>query len=151
MRKEFIIRWANKKDIPAINSLTKEMHKLLGKLVGLRFSDKDLREEEVKISELKGIIVAEHKDDGVVGYISFDPKPSSDEWYGKHIYLNEIAVKKGFRGKGIGKELMNRFISICRRKKFNIKVDTLIKNKKTIEFYEKIGFKPLIINFILKK
>ena len=151
MKKDFIIRLANKKDIPAINSLTKEMHKLLGKLVGLRFSDKDLRDEEVKTSELKGILVAEHKGAGVVGYISFNPKPSFDEWYGKHIYLNEIAVKKGFRGEGIGKELMNRFISICKRKKVNIKVDTLIKNKKTIEFYEEMGFKPLMINFILKK
>jgi len=146
----FIIRPAEKRDIPSINMLTREMHKDLGKMVGLKFSNKDLEDESVRPSELKGIIVAEDKKTGkVLGYISFDQKPSEDEWYGKHIYLFEFAVTKEFRGKGIGETLIRKFIEKCKKKKLNIKVDTLVKNQRTVDFYRKLGFKPFMTYFVL--
>ena len=143
------IRPAEKKDIPEINALTKEMHRCLGKQVGLSFSDRELDEERVSAAELKGIIVAEDKGTGrIVGYVSFSPKPLHDEWYGKHIYVYEIAVKAGFRGKGIGKRLMERLISISDKRKLNLKIDTLVKNNGTIEFYKEMGFKPFMLYFV---
>jgi len=149
---KIIIRKAERKDIPAINALTKEMHRYLGKIVGLKFKDKELKDEEIKPSELKGILAAEDKEKGkVVGYLIFSPKTEYDEWYGKHVYLNEIAVSKKYRGKGIGKNLMNSFLKICKKKRASIKVDTLIKNKRTIEFYKKFGFKPFMVDFIRRE
>jgi ribosomal protein S18 acetylase RimI-like enzyme len=144
-----LIRQAKKQDIPIINSLTKEMHKFLGRMVGKEFSDKELKDEEIKVSELKGVLVAEDlTKKKVVGYISFSQKTEENEWYGKHLYLYEFGVTKEYRGKGIGEKLMNKVIQVCKKKNLNIKVDTLIKNKKTIEFYRKIGFKPYMIYFI---
>ena len=144
-----LIRQAKKQDIPIINSLTKEMHKFLGRIVEKEFSDKELKDEEIKVSELKGILVAEDsKKKKVVGYISFSQKSEEDEWYGKHLYLYEFAVTEEYRGKGIGEKLINQVIRMCKKKNLNIKVDTLIKNKKIIEFYRKMGFKPYMIYFI---
>jgi len=146
---KILIRKAKKQDVLTINSLTKEMHKFLGRMVGKEFSDKELKDEEVGVSELKGILVAEDlTKKKVVGYISFSQKTEENEWYGKHLYLYEFAVAKEYRGKGIGEMLINRFVQMCRNKNLNIKVDTLIKNKKTIEFYRKMGFKPHTIYFI---
>ena len=146
---EYILRYAKEKDIPAINSLSIEMHRYMGNLVGRKFSLMELEEEKVSKSELKGIIVAEEKSRGkVIGYTSFDTKPTYDEWYGKHIYLFEICVNNKYRGKGIGKLLINKVISFAKNKKANLKVDTFFKNKNTIEFYKKLGFKPFMTYFI---
>lgn len=145
---DFSIRRAERKDIPRINALTKEMHLFLGRMVGIKLSKRDLEDEEIGASDLKGILVAEDSRTGeVVGYISFSPKPCYDEWYGKHIYLYELAVTRGFRGKGIGGMLMKRLISSCERRKLNIKADTFIKNKRMVAFNKKFGFKPLMIYF----
>jgi len=142
------IRWAKTQDIPRINSLTKEMHLYLGRMVGIRLSKKDLDDEEVNLSELKGILVAENLKSGeVIGYISFSPKPCYDEWYGKHIYLYELTVTRSFRGKGIGEQLMGRFVSLCDKRGLNIKADTFIKNKRTVAFNKKFGFKPFMVYF----
>ena len=147
--KNILIRKAKKQDIPAINFLTKEMHRFLGKLAGKHFSAKQLKDEEVSVSELNGIIVADDvKNNKIVGYLSFSQKPEEDEWYGKHIYLYEFAVTKEYRGKGIGEELMKSFIEMCRKRNLNIKIDTLVKNHKTIVFYKRMGFKPFMLYFI---
>jgi ribosomal protein S18 acetylase RimI-like enzyme len=145
-----IIRPAKKKDIPAIDSLSEEMHRSLGKMVGLKFTKKDLEDERIAPSELGGVIIAENiRTNEVIGYISFSKKPEEDEWYGKHIYLYEIGVTTHSRGKGIGEKMMEHFIKMCKEKGFNIKVDTLITNENTIRFYKKFGFKPLMVYFVL--
>ncbi len=127
------------------------MHNHLGGLVGIHFSKDKLKDEHVGLSELAGIIVAEdNKSKQAVGYVSFSAKPKKDEWYGKHIYLFEFAVQKKFRGKGIGKKLIRAVIMHCKKKKVNIKIDTLCKNKKIISFYKELGFKPFMTYFILE-
>lgn len=144
-----IIRKAERKDIPSINHLTKEMHIYLGKLAGMRFSKKDLKDEEVKPSELKSFYVAEDtKKKKAIGYINFEKKVMKNEWYGDHIYLSEFAVSKGYRGKGIGMLLMKKLVSFCEKRRLNIKVDTLVSNKNTIELYKRLGFIPLGVNFV---
>ena len=148
---EYIIRYAKQRDIPTINSLSIEMHRYMGNLVGLKFTRKELEKEKVSKSELKGIVIAEDKKlNKVIGYVSFGTKPSYDEWWGKHIYLSEIGVLKNYRGKGIGKLLINKVLDLAKEKKLNVKIDTLSNNKKTIEFYKKLGFKPFMTYFILE-
>ena len=56
--------------------------------------------------------------------------------------INNIAVKKEYRGKGYGKMLMNALIEDA--KKQNIKAMTLevrVTNKSAIALYKKLGFK----------
>jgi len=146
---EIVIRSAKEEDVQAINSLNKEMHDYLSEQVGLKFSEEDLKDEKIDTSELNGIIVAEDtKIKKVVGYISFSQKPKTNEWYGKHIYLYEIAVDSDYRKQGIGHKLMKKLMDKCEKLKLNIKVDTLVTNTSTIEFYKKLGFKPYMTFFI---
>jgi len=145
MDNQIIIRKARKEDIDSINQLSMEMHRYLARSVGIEFSDKDLEEEKINPSELKNILVAE-VDGIVVGYVVFEEE--EDEWYGRHLYLGEIAVTDTYRGKGIGERLMQRLFDICEKKKLNLKVDTLVTNTRTIDFYKKLGFKPFMIHYI---
>jgi ribosomal protein S18 acetylase RimI-like enzyme len=145
-----VVRKANKKDIASINKLNFEMHNYLAKLVRIKLSKKELNKEKINESDLKKeryyVAIVGNK---VVGFIAFGKKILEDEWHGKYLYLHEIAVTKKFRGKGIGKKLFQNALDYAKKNKLNIKADTFAKNKNTIKFNKKLGFKPLSINFIL--
>ena len=58
--------------------------------------------------------------------------------------LNNIVVKKSYRNRGIGGELLESLIEFCselRMKTFTLEVDT--ENEPAIHLYEKFGFKNL--------
>ena len=58
--------------------------------------------------------------------------------------LNNIVVKKSYRNRGIGGELLEALIEFCselRMKTFTLEVDT--ENEPAIHLYEKFGFKNL--------
>lgn len=52
-----------------------------------------------------------------------------------------IAIRKGYRGEGIGTALLNEGINLSRRLELNIiTLEVLSKNKRAINFYKKNGF-----------
>ena len=58
--------------------------------------------------------------------------------------LNNIVVKKSYRGRGIGGELLESLIDLCgdlHMRTFTLEVDT--ENAPAIHLYEKFGFKNL--------
>ena len=58
--------------------------------------------------------------------------------------LNNIVVKKSYRNRGIGGELLESLIELCselRMHTFTLEVDT--ENEPAIHLYEKFGFKNL--------
>lgn len=58
--------------------------------------------------------------------------------------LNNIVVKKSWRGRGIGGELLESLIDLCgdlHMRTFTLEVDT--ENAPAIHLYEKFGFKNL--------
>ncbi len=60
---------------------------------------------------------------------------------GTKVYLSKLIVKKEYRNKGIGQELLKYMITLCRKKGYRqitIGVDT--DNKKALHIYEKYGF-----------
>ena len=73
----------------------------------------------------------------VVGFIS-----TLNVFSNETALLLQFAVLPEYRGKGIGKGLMNNILRLLKRngyKKVCLRVD--VKNKKAIKLYERIGFK----------
>lgn len=59
-------------------------------------------------------------------------------WKGMRMYLEDILVTEKMRGKGIGKLLMDKLITVAKEKKFNgITWQVLDWNKPAIDFYKK--------------
>ncbi len=58
---------------------------------------------------------------------------------GKYIWVEELVVREEHQGKGIGKKLMKKLETACRKKK----VDSMTLNTKEIntKFYKKLGYK----------
>ncbi|MDR2098927.1 MAG: GNAT family N-acetyltransferase [Rickettsiales bacterium] len=56
--------------------------------------------------------------------------------------LDDLFVSESKRGGGIGKALMNKFVSICRKEYCtSIRLSVWNKNPVAMEFYEKYGYK----------
>ena len=76
--------------------------------------------------------------DQIIGYTNYSIIYYS--WVGKSIYLDDLYVIPSFRGKGIGKMLMNKVFDIAKNEKCNrVRWQVSKWNSKAIEFYGKIG------------
>ena len=61
-------------------------------------------------------------------------------WTGKSLYLDDIYVKKEYRNKGIGKQLINKVIEFAKENNCSrIRWQVLNWNTPAIEFYKKLG------------
>lgn len=143
------IRRALVKDLDAINELTVEMHNHLGALVGIKFTAEELKKEVYESEEdLENTYVAEF-DGKVVGYMTFSRRVEENEFFGKYYHLYHIAVKRGFRGKGVGAKLLGTLQKKAKRENVNIVAGTLSLNKEALRFYKGMGFKPITTTLIL--
>jgi ribosomal protein S18 acetylase RimI-like enzyme len=119
--------------------------KEIGKLMLKEFSKPPFNEREKLSSVLKSLefyyknaeiyIITKNK---ILGVIVFQVE---QWWEGKVAIIQDLAVKKEFQKKNIGKELTN-FLENYSRKK-NIKKITFKTNSKSsaIKFYKKLGYK----------
>jgi len=145
------VRQAKREDIEEINRLTVQMHNHLGRLVGVKFTQKDLEEEFFSESDsLDGVYVAE-VNRKVVGYISFSNIIREDEWCGRNYRLEHIIVDEKHRRKGYGTKLLEALLQKAQKDDANVVADTFVNNEGTIEFYKSLGFKPLETIFVLDR
>lgn len=80
-------------------------------------------------------IVAE-VDGEVVGMALYYIRYST--WKGRRMYLEDLIVTEAYRNKGIGKELLDKLISIAQEKKYSgILWQVLDWNEPAINFYKK--------------
>jgi len=136
-------RKALMKDLNAINELTVEMHNHLGALVGIEFSKEELKEEMYESKDdLKNLYVAE-LNGKVIGYVSFSQRVEENEFFGKYYHLYHIAVKQGFRKRGIASKLFSILLQKAKKENVNIVTGTFCLNKEALRFYRKVGFKPI--------
>lgn len=143
------IRRASVKDLDAINDLTVEMHNHLGALVGIKFSIEELKEEMYEDEEgLENTYVAE-SDGRVVGYMTFSRNVEENEFFGKYYHLYHIVVNREFRGKGIAAKLFNMLQRKAKLENVNIVCGTLCLNEEALEFYQRMGFKPIQTTLII--
>ncbi len=159
MKKYFLFRRANIKDLKNILKLNfdlfKKEYKEYDKSLNLSwtysggrryFKDRIVKKNGfVEIAEVKGRLI---------GYICGGI--SERKFYRrklKYAELENMLVSREFRGQGLGVKLVKDFIDWCKRKKINrIAVTASAKNKKTINFYRKIGFNDydLILEMAIK-
>lgn len=136
------IRKATEEDIPLIFTLTKELAEFENLTHELTADEDSFRESlfgvrryaEVLIAELNGAAAGQalffHN------FSTFKGRPG--------IYLEDIYVRPSFRGKGIGKKLMEEVIAIARERKCKrVEWVVLDWNKRAIDFYKSRGAEPL--------
>ena len=146
------IRKAAHKDIPSIIDCSKEFHachnallneneKKLFKykkehlLILKKFLEKWIRARNARV------FVAE-VDGKIVGYmLATTLKLASSYLHGKEVHIEGIFIKRGFRGKGIGREFFKTAEEWAKEKKiYSIGLTVHVRNKAAFSAYRKLGF-----------
>ncbi|HZH71067.1 MAG TPA: GNAT family N-acetyltransferase [Mariniphaga sp.] len=133
-----VIRYAEEKDLDIILNLIKELA-VYEKLSDEVTATKDILKEnlfgERKYAE---VLIAEYNGDAAGqalffhNFSTFKGKPG--------IYLEDLYVKPEYRGKGIGKALLNKIIETAKERNCaRVEWAVLNWNQPAIEFYKKIG------------
>lgn len=137
-----VIRRAEKSDIPEILMMIKELaeyEKLLHEvvtteehLVKVIFGEQKF--VEVLIAELDGTLAGQTI--FFQNFSTFVGRPG--------LYIEDLYVRPEFRGKGIGKALLNEVIKLAKQRNCGrVEWVVLDWNKPAIDFYKSIGAKPL--------
>jgi GNAT superfamily N-acetyltransferase len=144
---EIIIRKARSEDLKAINDLTDDMHNYLARLYGLKLSKDKLEEEHCDEDELGRTYVAEDVEKGVVRYLS--SSKNYDEWVGPYFKLEHLVIHEDYGRLGVARRLFEFLLNKARQERVNIKTGTLVRNKRALTFYKKLGFRPFSVSLLL--
>jgi len=100
-----------------------------------KFFDEKINNKEIFVLEEKG---------EYAGHICFGKHLLNPPFAGS-IFIEELAVKQKFRGKGFGTSLMEKLVEFCKIKRIPaIHLGTGdMDNNKAIKYYEKQGFKKV--------
>lgn len=132
---EVQIRWASKNDMLAVHGL----------IVELAVYEKEPKEVETTIEELqvdgfgpepKFECLVLEKEEKVIGFALLYTAYST--WKGKALYLEDFLVTETERGKGYGKLIFDKVLSIAKERKVRrMAWQVLDWNKPAIDFYKK--------------
>lgn len=136
MQKFRIIK-ARKNHINAILNMIRELASYENKEHEVLCNEKKLKENLFKNKFARALILKENKT--IIGYSIYFYTFSSF-WGSGGIYLEDIYLKKEFRGKGYGKAVFAYLGKLCKKKKLK-RLDwvCLNENQSGINFYEKLG------------
>ncbi len=142
MNTKIFIRSATENDVPIIFALIKELAEFEKLADQIKTSEDELRNTLFGKDKFVEILLAEYEHK-VVGQALFFKNFST--FLGKPgIYLEDLYVKPDMRGKGIGKALLDKIISIAKDRNYGrVEWSVLDWNEPAIDFYKKIGAKPL--------
>jgi GNAT superfamily N-acetyltransferase len=139
---KLIIRFANGSDVKVIFDLIKELAEFEKLSHFISTSEDELKETLFGKEKFVEILIAEF-DNKIVGQAIFFKNFST--FLGKPgIYLEDLYVKPEMRGKGIGKALLEKIISIAKERNYGrVEWSVLDWNEPAIDFYKKIGAAPM--------
>ena len=143
------IRRATEDDIPIIEKLLYEVHKVhsdarpdLFKAGAKKYTNEELK--TILHDENKPVFVAE-KDKIVVGYAFCVHKQfvnDNNMTDVKTLYIDDLCVDEDVRGEHIGRQLYEFVIDYAKRHGYyNVTLNVWADNVKAVGFYEKIGLK----------
>ena len=136
-----IIRTGNKKDVPSILGLIKELalYERAPELV--LNTEKMLLEDGFGEQSIYNILVAEQADtETVIGMALYFTAYST--WNGRIFYLDDLVVTESHRRFGIGRLLMNEFLQVAKQAEVNeVRWQVLNWNLPAIEFYKSLNVK----------
>ena len=130
------IRKAKKSDLRQIAEIYRTAYS--EKPYNEKWSAKNAKTRILSCFKNCSLLVVEDKKEGIVGFSVYFVY----NWEkGKTGYIDDLVVKKGFRGKGIGKELMGRVEEELKKKK--VKEICLESNPKSrvFSYYKRKGYK----------
>lgn len=139
---KIFIRSATENDVPVIFALIKELAEFEKLADQIKTSEIELRNTLFGKDRFVEILIAEYEHK-VVGQALFFKNFST--FLGKPgIYLEDLYVKPEMRGKGIGKALLDKIIQLAKERNYGrVEWSVLDWNEPAINFYKKIGAKPL--------
>ena len=156
-----LIRKAKVNDMVSVLDLIKELAEFEREPKSVTINVSDLIKDGFCNNPKFRCLVAEIKNK-VVGMALFYGRYST--WKGKTLHLEDLVVKKAFRGKGIGKKLYKKFIEIAKEEDvMRAEWVALDWNVNAIKFYKNSGAKVLgdwktiqidkksINNYLIKK
>ena len=156
-----LIRKAKADDMVSVLDLIKELAEFEREPKSVTIGVNDLINDGFCNNPKFKCLVAEIKNK-VVGMALFYGRYST--WKGRTLHLEDLVVKKAFRGKGIGKKLYKKFIEIAKEENvMRAEWVALDWNVNAIKFYKNSGAKVLsdwktiqidkksINNYLIKK
>lgn len=146
---ELRIRRAEERDIPAIDKLLFEVHKVhsdvrpdLFKAGAKKYTDGELK--KILADEKTPVFVAE-KDGAVLGYAFCIYKQflnDNNMTDIKTLYIDDLCVDEAARGAHIGRTLYEYVLEYAKRSGcYNLTLNVWADNANAVKFYEKIGLK----------
>lgn len=145
-----MIRRAVEKDIPKINDLLLQVclvhHNGRPDIfkVGRKYSDEGLK--VLLKDEDRPILVSVDENDEVMGYCFCIYQQHTDNSILtdiKTLYIDDLCVDEGLRGKHIGRELYEAAVELARDSGcYNLTLNVWSCNPSALRFYEKLGLIP---------
>ena len=145
-------------DFDEINVIAKEVHDL-----HVEFRPDIFKQAEKPISQdyfnsllANNQLYVAKENNRIVGYIIINPKESdgfTEDFYikCKTIIVEALGVKKEYKSKGIGTQLMKFVIDYVKRNGYtDIELTVSSENTDAIKFYEKLGMRPKNIKYQMR-
>ncbi len=126
-----------------------DLSNVLDLIIELAVFEKESSAVELTLDQLKkdfsenlfDCLVAEHNE-GVIGMALFYSRYST--WKGKTIHLEDLIVTNSYRGKGVGKLLLDKLIFTAKEQGVKrVEWSVLDWNEPAISFYKNVGAKIL--------
>lgn len=133
------IRKATKKDINSLSFLIQKFDEFNSK--HRKFAKKCTKKEfnnfaESMLTKKNSIVLVALLENQPIGYANFIKVKQLNS-----LFLEDLFILKEFRGKRIGKKILDEIKKYALANKMNIKGEVFTWNKKAINFYKKNGFK----------
>ena len=141
------IRKFERADLPQVLELCREVRQYHTDILGGYFAEQDdAFEQSGFLATLEDdrmtALVAEEGEE-INGYLLAEKKYSPYLREPNVVHISNIGVKKGLRGKGIGKKLMDALFEMCKAEGVDeIRLGVFNKNTVAYKFYERYGFEP---------